>query len=115
MKKFVVLYHAPQDAMAQTANMSPEDQAKGMQEWMNWANKVGDKLVDMGQPLFNGHAIAPGGASRSSNSTVSGYSIMEAENLEEAKALLDGHPHISGWHPEATIELHEAMPLPGVM
>jgi hypothetical protein len=26
--------------------------------------------------------------------------------------LLSGHPHISGWHPEATIEIHEAMMLP---
>ena len=115
MKKFIVLYHAPVDAMEQTANASPEEQAKGMQEWMNWAQRVGDKLVDMGQPLFNGQSIGPGGVNRRSESGVSGYSIMEAENLEEAKSLLEGHPHISGWHPEATIELHEAMPIPGMM
>jgi hypothetical protein len=28
--------------------------------------------------------------------------------------LLEGHPHISGWHPEATIEIHETMDLPGM-
>ena len=51
MKKFIVIYHAPADAMEQTANTSPEDQAKGMEMWMQWAQKCGDKLVDMGAPL----------------------------------------------------------------
>ena len=48
MKKFIVIYHAPKDAMEQTAGMSKEDQAKGMQAWMTWAKNCGDKLVDLG-------------------------------------------------------------------
>lgn len=114
MKKFIVLYHAPVDAMEQTANISPEDQQKGMQEWMNWAQRVGNKLVDMGQPLMNGQQLTPQGVSRSSDKNVSGYSILEAENLEEAKSLLDGHPHLNGWNADCTIEVHEAMPIPGM-
>ena len=113
MKKFVVIYHAPQDAMAQTANQSPEDQAKGMEQWMNWANKVGDKLVDLGQPLMNGQALTPGGNSHSSSANVAGYSILQAESLDEAKRLLLDHPHL-GWSTDCSIEVHEAMPLPGM-
>jgi len=52
MKKFIVLYHAPVDAMKQTAGASSEEQAKGMEAWMQWAKKTGDKLVDLGAPLM---------------------------------------------------------------
>ena len=46
MKKFIVLYHAPIDAMQQTADMKSEDQAKGMEAWMQWAkNAVTNSLI----------------------------------------------------------------------
>ena len=34
MKKFIVLNNAPLYAMEQTAGISPEGQAKGMEAWM---------------------------------------------------------------------------------
>lgn len=113
MKKFIVLYHAPIDAMQQTANTSPEDQAKGMEAWMTWAKKCGDKLVDLGNPLTNGQQLSPDGKSAASKQNVAGYSVLQAENMEEAKALLQGHPHL-GWNAACTIEVHESMPLPGM-
>ena len=97
MKKFIVLYHAPMDAVMQTANASPEEQAKGMEGWMQWAKKCGDKLVDLGAPLMNGVELMPGGKNKSSTKNVTGYSILQAENMDEAKALLQGHPHL-GWN-----------------
>jgi len=113
MKKFIVIYHAPVDAMKQTANSTPEEQAKGMEQWMQWAQKCGDKLVDLGAPLMNGQQLSPGGKSTSSDKNVVGYSILQAENLDEAKSLLNGHPHL-GWNAECAIEVHETMPLPGM-
>ncbi len=113
MKKFIVLYHAPVDAMKQTENSSPEEQAKGMELWMQWAQKCGDKLVDIGSPLMNGQKLNPDGKSEGSNKNVVGYSVLQAENIEEAKALLKGHPHL-GWNAECAIEVHETMPLPGM-
>lgn len=113
MKKFLVIYHATADAMKQTASMSKEDQAKGMEGWMTWAQKCGDKLVDMGSPLMNGQQLSAEGKSKNSNKDVAGYSILQAENLDEAKALLQGHPHL-GWNAECTIEVHETMPIPGM-
>jgi len=111
MKKYIVLYHAPADAMEQTANTSPEDQAKGMEAWMAWAKKCGDKLIDLGAPLANGQSLSTNG-SRPSKKEVAGYSILQAENMEEAKSLLKGHPHL-GWDEGCSIEVHETMPLPG--
>jgi hypothetical protein len=113
MKKFIVLYHAPIDAMKQTANTSQEEQAKGMELWMQWAQKCGDKLVDLGAPLTNGQHLSPDGQSKNSNKNVVGYSVLQAENMDDAKALLKGHPHL-GWNAECAIEVHETMPLPGM-
>ena len=113
MKKFVVLYHAPASALAETANLSSEEQAKGMEAWGEWADRLGDKLVDMGNPLINGEEIGANGERRTSDKNVSGYSILQAESLEEAKGLLENHPHLA-WNPENSIEVHEEMPLPGM-
>jgi hypothetical protein len=112
MKKFIVLYHAPVDAMKQTENSSPEEQAKGMELWMQWAQKCGDRLVDLGAPLINGQQLSPDGTSKESSKNVAGYSILQAENIDDAKALLKSHPHL-GWNAECTIEVHETMPMPG--
>lgn len=113
MKKFIVIYHAPMDALQQSANMSPEEQAKGMEAWMDWAKKCGDRLVDLGSPLMNGQKLSPGGMSDTSDKNVAGYSVLQAENMKEAIALLQGHPHL-GWNAACSIEVHETMPLPGM-
>jgi hypothetical protein len=113
-KKFLVIYHAPVDALAQTANVSPEEMEKGMALWKNWAKRVGKRLTDLGGPLVNGKRLHPNGSSAPSTRDVSGYSLLEAEDWDEVADLLSGHPHISGWHPDATIEVHETMLIPGM-
>jgi len=112
MKKFIVIYHAPNEAQMETANMTPEMQAEGMKAWMTWARQCGDKLVDLGSPLANGQSLTPKG-SAASNKQVAGYSVLQANNMEEAKSLLQGHPHL-GWNAACSIEVHETMPLPGM-
>jgi hypothetical protein len=100
--------------MVQASSMTPEQQAKGMAAWMNWAKSCGNKLVDLGAPWINDRQMNVDGTVPDSVKNVSGFSIREAESMEEAEKLLKGHPHISGWHDQATIEVHETMPLPGM-
>ena len=113
-KTFLVIYHAPLDAMAQTANMSPELQAEGMAMWQAWAERCGSKLLDMGTPLINSKRMAAQGDPTASTREVAGYSMLSAEDWDDVMSLLEGHPHISGWNPEATIEIHETMEIPGM-
>ena len=113
MKKFLVIYHTPTEAAKQMAKTSKEDQAKGMEAWMAWAQKCGDQLVDMGAPLMGGQRLSPGGKSTNSNKEVNGYSILQANDMKEAIGLLQGHPHL-GWNADCTIEVHETMALPGM-
>ena len=110
MKKFIVIYHAPAEAVAEMSNVSPEQMAEGMKPWMDWAAKCGDQLVDMGTPLMGGLKLNPDGSSMQSDREVTGYSVLQAESMDEAKALLQGHPHLA-WTGGCAIEIHESMPL----
>src|SRR4051812_37257481 len=98
MKKYLVLYRAPQSARAQMANATPEQRKAGMDGWMAWMGRCGQSIVDMGAPLGDS-AHVNGSASGDS---LGGFSIVTAADLAGAKALLDGHPHLM--MPGASIE-----------
>ena len=110
MGKYLVLYHAPRSAVEAMANVTPEEIQKGMEPWMAWAERCGDSLVDIGAPLGGGQKLTKSG-NTPSDKEVTGYSILEAENMEAAQALLAGHPHLD-WEAGCEIEVHEAVPLP---
>lgn len=110
MKRFLVLYLAPAEVLAQMANATEEQKAEGMKPWMAWKERAGDAVVDFGSPLMGGHNIAPNSDWTASNNSNTGYSIIQAESLEAAKALLANHPHIS-WAPGCSIDLHESAPM----
>ena len=110
MKKFIVIYYAPAELMEGMSNATPEEMQKGMEAWMAWAAKCGDGLVDLGTPLANGSSVTPAGSSASSKD-VTGYSILQAESMEAAQQMLQGHPHL-GWGAGCEIEVYESMPLP---
>ena len=108
MKKFIVIYHSTPESMAQMASATPEQKAEGMKPWLAWKDKVGDHLVDFGAPLMGGIKISPDGAAAASTKEVSGYSIMQAESMEQAQSLLADHPH-NAWNAGCAIEVHEAI------
>ena len=110
MKNFIVLYRAPADMMSMAAEMTPEQRTKGMEAWMDWAKGIGDGLVDMGAPLANAQLLSPDGSSVQSGTDVAGYSVLQAESMEEAKELLKGHPHLA-WNAACSIEVQETMPM----
>jgi hypothetical protein len=111
MSKFVFIYHAlttPADATPP----SPEDMEAVMGQWMAWAGRVGDGMVDFGTPLAGGVRVTPEGSSPSDRQVV-GYTILEAADLDAALALAQGHPHLS-MPGGCEIEIHEAQPIPGM-
>jgi hypothetical protein len=113
-KRFLILYHVPAEAMAQIPNDTPEQREEGMKLWKAWGKKVGSKMADFGTPLFNGKNLNSKGVTVPSTKEVAGYSLLDARDFEEVLELVTGNPHISGWHPEATIEIHETMYIPGM-
>jgi hypothetical protein len=108
MKKFLVLYRSTVSSREQMSKATPEQAKAGMDAWIGWAKRTGTALVDMGNPLgetgvVHGSAV-PG--------YIGGYSVVQAETLEAAKRLFEGHPHLGA--PSASIELLEMLPLPGM-
>jgi hypothetical protein len=113
-KKFLIIYNAPMEAMAQMANLTPEEQAASMGVWNAWAAKAGKRLIDFGAPLIIGKRFHNDGSVNEGNKEVTGYSLLQADDWDEIMRLIEGHPHLSGWHPDATIEIHETMLMPGM-
>lgn len=113
MKKFIVSYLAPIDATWKTQESTPEEMEAGMKAWMEWAQKCGDNLVDMGSPLGNGITVRPGGKTADGASEMIGYSILQANSMEQALGLLVDHPHLN-WNAECEIQVHESLPAPGM-
>ncbi len=84
MKKFLILAHGNMDS-------SPEFQ----QAHQAWWSSLSGHVVDSGNPLFNGHNVTRAGQATpitESQTAALGYSIIEAETLEDAVNLLSGCP-----------------------
>ena len=107
MQKFMVLYLAPISA-EQQMNVSPEERQKGMAPWMKWMEKCGKALLDGGSPLGKGVRLAKSGGT-GTNSEVTGYSILQADNMDAAKKLMADHPHLM--MPGFSIEVFEYLPM----
>ncbi len=111
MKKFLVLYHAPVSASQQMANATPEQAKAGMDAWMNWAKKAGSAIVDLGLPLANGKSISQSTVN-DSGATIVGYSILQADSVDDVTKLLKEHPHLN--MPGFSIDVFEGIPIPGM-
>ena len=109
MTKFMFIYHSP-PAPADAPEWTPEQMQEEMGKWMAWAGRVGQGMLDFGAPLAGGTRVTSDGTS-SSDRQVTGYSLIEADDMEAALALAEGHPHLA--MPGAEIEVHEGQPVPG--
>lgn len=110
MTKYVFIYHAPPMPAGATP-LSPEDMQAIMGEWMAWADTVGGRMLDFGTPLAGGILVTPEGTSPSTRE-VTGYSMIEAESMEDALDLARIHPHLN-MPGGCEIEVHEAQQVPG--
>ena len=108
MARFMMIYKGEATDMA---DMTPEQQADVMAKWGAWMQRVGGALVDVGTPFGPGVSVIDDG-STSSPVSLSGYSIVEADDLAAAQALTDGHPYLSEGDGNYAIEVYELMPVP---
>jgi hypothetical protein len=111
MARFMVLYRSTFSAEEQMANADPAQAQAGMDAWMTWAKEAGEAVVDLGLPLgtgrhLDGARVTPG------DTGVAGYSILQADSLDEVVALLQRHPHLTV--PENTIDVLPLLSMPGM-
>src|SRR5215472_5557403 len=111
MPKFMVLYRSAVSAAEQMAGTNPEQAKAGMDDWMTWAGKAGEAIIDLGAPLGAGGHVGPGSA-LAGDAQVSGFSILQADSAAAIAELLEGHPHLKA--PGGSIEVLEFLQMPGM-
>jgi hypothetical protein len=109
MPKYLVLYRSSADAAEQMSTGTPEQAQEGMAQWMKWFEATGPALTDFGSPLGKSQTL-PGSAD--TGLPIGGYSIIEADSPAAATKLVDDHPHLHA--PDASIQLLEFLPMPGM-
>ncbi|HET7421812.1 MAG TPA: hypothetical protein VFL27_15640 [Candidatus Dormibacteraeota bacterium] len=106
MANFLLLYTGG-------AAPTPADGDKIMQQWGGWFGKLGDKVVDAGNP-FSEHVknVSNGGAAHdgsAQNPPATGYSIVRAESLHAATELAKGCPVLTSGGKVTVYEITPAM------
>ena len=97
MEKFIVLYYAPPEAMASMATATLEEKQAGMGAWMAWKEKAGDAVVDFGSPFMPGEICGVDGQFSPAFNEITGYSLMQADDINTLKSMLKEHPHLQWW------------------
>src|SRR3954452_20748641 len=90
MANFLLTFHGR--SMPETK----EEQEQVMGAWTCWFGELGDALVDGGNPISGAKAISPDGSVMDATSAPSGYSIIKADDLDQAVTLSKGCPVLGG-------------------
>ena len=91
MPKYLYIYHA--DTPMRPA---PDEEAEAMAAWGRWMEKVGPKLIDPGQPVGLSKSVTATGVLDTVKNAAFGYSIVEADSIEEACDLAKDNPMVLG-------------------
>jgi hypothetical protein len=101
MPKYVLTYHGEMGSMPD----DPEAMAGVMAKWEGWYGTIGADLVDGGAPFGETSAVGPDGAAEAPAS-MTGYTIVNAADMEAAKAIANGCPVLGDGH---TVQISHAI------
>jgi hypothetical protein len=107
MAKFIYLYRGPATPLS---DLTPEQGAERKAAFGAWMEKVGAALIDVGSP-FGASASARDDGTDGTPGDLTGYTIVEANDLAAAKALTDGLPFLSGGDGKCAVEIFELLPM----
>ncbi len=107
MSKFMLLYRGP---ATPPEEMAPEQVSETMQAWVAWMGRVGSALADPGAPHGARTSVVDDGTT-GEPIDLTGYTIVEANDLDGARALTDGHPFLSEGKGRFSIEILELVPM----
>lgn len=106
MSKYLLMYKSPDGY--NMADVPKEQIVRSMQVWGEWLGSMGPKVVDKGD-LFKSDVKSVGkDGAKKSDSNLSGYSIIEAANFDEALEAAEGCPIIEYG---GRVEVYEAFGL----
>lgn len=103
MPSFIYLYRGPAPTPA-----SPEQAAERAAAFGAWMEQVGAALVDVGRPFGASASVCDDGTEGPAGDLI-GYSIVQARDLAEAKALTDGLPFLANRDGTCAVEVFELL------
>ena len=105
MANFVLLYSGG------SAGTTESEREKVMQQWGAWFGRLGDKIVDMGNPFATkAKSLSNGSVHDGAIGTpASGYSIVKADSLDGAAELAKGCPVLQSGGKITVYEVTPAM------
>jgi hypothetical protein len=90
---------------------TPEEGQQHFARYMEWMNTLGDAAVSPANPLGSTHCVNPDGSvTEGSSTTMSGFTIVEAESLEDALSMAKSCPFLEI---DGVLEVSEIMQMPG--
>ncbi|HHG89843.1 MAG TPA: hypothetical protein ENJ90_05100 [Devosia sp.] len=104
MAKFAIFY------LGGNKEMSPEDAKAHRQGWQVWLNGLGEAVVSPANPLKGSKSVSRAGVSDADGVTrITGYTIVEAPDMEAALAMAKDCPFLD----MGTLEVAEMMSMGG--
>ena len=98
MGKFVYIYYAG------------KSDGGSNDEWMGWFGALGKKIMDPGNPFDEGgQAVHKGGVMAVKDMPATGYSIVEAKDMDEALEMAKGCPLVKS--EDGAVAVYEALPM----
>ncbi len=105
MPQFIFTYHGGNKPD------SPAEGQKNMEDWKKWAAGLGSALINPGTPVGITKVLTKDGISNQlSPQPIAGFSILEADPMEQALELLKDCPHIHLM--DGTLEVSEMIEMP---
>lgn len=102
MAKYLFVYHGGSHPETKEA------QAKVMAAWGQWFGSMGKSLIDGGNPVGKSSTVKSNGAVAKDGGAnpASGYSLIEAQNIDEALGRAKGCPILAAG---GSVEVAQAM------
>jgi hypothetical protein len=90
--------------MAQTES----EREAAMAAWGGWFQKLGSAVVEVGNPLGASASVTASGADGAAPTGLSGFSVISAESLDAAAALVKDCPVLSRG---GKVDVYETIPV----
>jgi hypothetical protein len=104
MAKYLLLYAG--GSMPETE----AQQAEVVKAWTDWFTELGPAVVDPGNPFTaDSKTISSGPAVKDAKATASGYSVIQADSLDQAAKLAENCPVLLGGAEVMVFETFDVM------
>lgn len=112
MSNFVFVYYNGADPASQEP-MTDEQREEVKKAWGGWFEKLGDSLVDGGNPFnYNAMFVEKDNVDKvGDNWPATGYSIVKADSMEDAVEMSKGCPALAEDGSDFSIRVYEALPM----